>query len=379
MLRLKIVSLACCVTGVFFVSPLCSQVQDDRGWSSNGFGGASSWNQSLQQALPSIPSSTLADQWQGWNLGARVRHTNTGVVIEEVFPQSAAANAGFEPGDTIVTVNGYQVGIVGNRTFDILAEMRAQATKTDGVVTLLVFQSFNKRLELVNVNLNATSSDVEGVVRLPAGTRLEGNSVLRIELVNDSRPYQEVAGGRLEKSVFGPGPFQFELHYDPRYISPNDRYSVIAYVNNGNQVLSDRKEIVPDGRQGSQRVDLDLRSQTAGQSSSSAYPPRMSRPEDLVNDVFLRYMSRAPNAIELAGWSAELQKGMTESMMVSQILASSQFYNEANRSDRRFIERLFETVTGRPPSDAEFTRWFNRLQELQSYRSPLVAEFLASR
>lgn len=62
-----------------------------------------------------------------WRLGVYAYNTETGVVITRVIPGSPAWRLGFEPGDRIVTVGGFQVGFVGNRVFCLGEELQLRA------------------------------------------------------------------------------------------------------------------------------------------------------------------------------------------------------------------------------------------------------------
>ncbi len=86
-----------------------------------------------------------------WILGVHAYNTNTGVVITRVLPRSGAWEAGLEPGDVIVTVDGFQVGHVGGQLYTLGDELQHRAGPR-GRVRLLVQNVRNHRL----VNLDAT-------------------------------------------------------------------------------------------------------------------------------------------------------------------------------------------------------------------------------
>jgi hypothetical protein len=72
-----------------------------------------------------------------WRLGIYAYNSDTGVVITRVLPDSAAGREGLEPGDRIVTVDGFQIGWVEDRLYPLGAELQRQAGRR-GEVNLLV-------------------------------------------------------------------------------------------------------------------------------------------------------------------------------------------------------------------------------------------------
>lgn len=99
---------------------------------------------------PGQPQTRIAPPMAGWKLGVYAFNTPAGVRITRVQPGSAAARAGLEPGDVIVTVNGYQIGLVGNRLYPLGDELQRRAGPRGEV--LLLVQNVRNR-ELVNMNV----------------------------------------------------------------------------------------------------------------------------------------------------------------------------------------------------------------------------------
>lgn len=90
----------------------------------------------------------------GWRLGVYAYNTPTGAVIARVVPGSPAAREGFEPGDRIVDVSGYQVGIVGNQVYYLGEELQRRADRR-GNVLLLCQNVRNGQLLNINVRLES--------------------------------------------------------------------------------------------------------------------------------------------------------------------------------------------------------------------------------
>jgi hypothetical protein len=72
-----------------------------------------------------------------WVLGVHAYNTETGVVVTRVVPGSAASRTGLEPGDRIVTVDGFQVGFVGDLLYPLGEELQRRAGR-GGQVGLLI-------------------------------------------------------------------------------------------------------------------------------------------------------------------------------------------------------------------------------------------------
>lgn len=101
---------------------------------------------------PGQPHTRIAPPIAGWKLGVYAFNTPAGVRITRVQPGSAAARAGLEPGDVVVTVNGYQIGQVGSRLYPLGDELQRRAGPR-GEVFLLVQNVRNRDLVNMNVRL----------------------------------------------------------------------------------------------------------------------------------------------------------------------------------------------------------------------------------
>lgn len=84
-----------------------------------------------------------------WYFGVNAYNTSTGVYITHVSSGSPARRAGFERGDVIVTVDGYQVGVVNGAVFYLGEELQYRAGPR-GDVRFLVRNTRNG--QLVNVD-----------------------------------------------------------------------------------------------------------------------------------------------------------------------------------------------------------------------------------
>ncbi|NND96168.1 MAG: PDZ domain-containing protein [Pirellulaceae bacterium] len=130
-------------------------------------------------AGPAEVKTQVAKQWDGfvepknprpnrpgthgpgpWYLGVYGSYTSTGMLLTEVYPQTAAARAGLQVGDRILTVNGHQIGVVNGYRIPIDAALQRYATRS-GHVRLLV-QDRNT-MRLVNTDARLTRSGVHTI------------------------------------------------------------------------------------------------------------------------------------------------------------------------------------------------------------------------
>ncbi|WP_040768215.1 PDZ domain-containing protein [Novipirellula maiorica] len=98
------------------------------------------------------PQHPGRDHIGGWHLGVFGHYTTTGHLLTQVFPNTPASRAGLEPGDRIITVNGYQVGDVIDRQYPIDFLIQRHASP-NGFVRLLVQNRRTLRLQNLDVRL----------------------------------------------------------------------------------------------------------------------------------------------------------------------------------------------------------------------------------
>jgi len=174
-----------------------------------------------------------------WQLGVTGKDTDAGVVVERVIANSAASRAGFERDDVIVTVNGYQVGVVDGVLFDLGDELQQQADD-NGAVTMLIQNRRNRRLENVRVQLDRAGgfngpnrTIVTGTVSYRERIALPRRCVLSVELVELNRRGQRIRTVDSRRVAVGTlNTIAFELNYNARDIIPNRRYAVEARIRN---------------------------------------------------------------------------------------------------------------------------------------------------
>jgi hypothetical protein len=119
---------------------------------------SSLWAQEVREREPAqqdnarlAPSAAVFSK----SFGASGSNQSTGVVITAVTPGSPAQVSGIEVRDTVLTVNGYQVGLVNGVTYELEREVMSRATLGQRV-TLLVKDWRTGNLTNIVVNFSAT-------------------------------------------------------------------------------------------------------------------------------------------------------------------------------------------------------------------------------
>ncbi len=324
---------------------------------------------------PTAPTTNVTAT-PDWQLGITVDNTTAGVVVRSVQPNSAAARAGLEPGDIILTVGGYQVGYVDNRLFDVGEEIRRRADAT-GRVRMLVQDLRSGKVNLLDVNLQNVSIAVQGDVVWRDQRALPAGATLQVKVDYVSRPYQAINGGILNAIIVQNQPIPFQLFLDQNYLIPNERYQIQASIKAGNQVLyATSQPILIDlsrGNVSGLRLELvPAGVVTAGSNYTTAYSTNSA----LANDYYQKYLNRPPTQAEMTAWLEYFNRGKPIEDLPVTLLGSAEFYERAGGTDALFIERMFRVVVQRPPSNEETSRWLQQLQRLGPQgRSQAVKDF----
>ena len=178
------------------------------------------------------------DEDRPWYLGVEVRYRDCGAQITRVERRSPAREAGLEVRDTIVTVDGYQVGRINGVLYTLDRELELRADRL-GRVTLLVLNHRNGDLVPLPVRLESTDQwrdptrtrEITGTVSLSGSATLPRGAVLRVRLLDltDRNLPARVIAQRTYRDP-GPLPIPFELSFDRVDIQPDREYAMDAEV-----------------------------------------------------------------------------------------------------------------------------------------------------
>lgn len=332
-----------------------------------------------------VPSVTqpISSSWRNWQLGAYLLNTTNGVVIQQVVPGGLAEASGLKAGDVVVSVAGFQVGYINGRTVDLVYEINRRVD-IYGRVPLVVLDSFTRQLKNLNLVIAQspqTVSSIVGEVSFDRGVFIPSYGALKVELQNVSRPFMQVGGGSDYRQTYGNGPFAYSIRYDPQYITPTDRYRLVATLYDANRmVVGYAAQDISAPLPGTQLAyNLHLQSPTlygSGTVNTVTYaPPDMT----ILYQTFRQYMGRDPSLSEAQAWSSQLARGtITVSEMKAEILASVGFYDRSGNNPDLFIQHMIEVVTGQQARFDQIQAWQVRMGYYGGMRLPIAREFLTS-
>jgi uncharacterized lipoprotein YbaY len=210
-----------------------------------------------------------------WTLGITATDTETGVRVTRVISRSAADRAGLERGDLIITVNGYQIGIVQGRRYELSEELERRADRR-GRVRLLVQKRRNGTVQNLDVRLDPRSgadttpeTDPDSPVDRatltgrailnPPDIPLPFNATLTVQMFvlgGQGQPGQLIAQNVIQQP--GMGPIPFALRFDPTRIPPGGQAGLVAEIAVNGQILFQTPGVQRIGRPGEGPADIML-------------------------------------------------------------------------------------------------------------------------
>ncbi len=253
-----------------------------------------------------IPGTPSQPNQPRWKLGVYSKDTDTGVRVIQVVQNSAAARAGLEANDIIISVGGYQVGYVNGQLYDCATEFERSANN-DGWVSMLVQDSRTGRLRNLPVQLEARFSRLTGSIVLNGGGQLPVGSYAVVELQEILRP--GVPPNVLNTCrIDNPTGYQipFELKFDPQQVDTRRTYVVTGRVMAANQTIyAPRNTVQVLAPNTPQQVNLAFDRVGSGVIGPYAQDAQLAQ----ILALYQQYLNRQPTYAERSVWEQDLARG----------------------------------------------------------------------
>lgn len=337
---------------------------------------------------------------QPWKLGVRVQNSDRGVQLVEVLPGGAAAKAGLEAGDQIITVGGQQVGYVDGRLVD-LGDAVARFVTPNRQITLLIQNRRTGQLNNVVVTLAASNAGVlSGNAIYGRGVPL-ANSQAVLTLRLRDRTYAGWSGVMLAETNLGRpdrNPIPFQLSYNPAQAFPDHRYVLEAeIVDRGRVTHRGEVQVVYD--QGNTPVTVELFAAAVplpgtplpgtplplGTPPSTFPPPGLppgggfgtGSPLDQLVEWYQQYLGRTPTTQEQGTWLNHLARGRSLDEVKSYLLSSSEYYDRNQNNTDAYLRGLYRSLYGSDPTPAQLQTWRQQLEAVNGVRSRFVQQLMS--
>ncbi len=345
--------------------------------------GISQW-QDASRWTGNFPATGIPE----WKLGVEADNTETGVVIRQVKPGSAASRMGFQPGDVIVAVNGFQVGIVNDGLYDLREELARRADR-EGFVSLLVHDHINRSLHKVQVRLDGSQSVLRGDLIYRERYSMPPDAIVTVNIENASRPFALVRNGQ---AIFRPSPgastIPFEINYDPAYIFAQDVYQIRATVSSGGQTILETRQPARVLTQGSpSQVQLALTPTSnfgtanavvgsPSQVITAGYPNLNLNTalQQRVAQAYRQYLERDPFPIEWASWTLTPGPADRVANLPLELMASQEYFDKVGNNNSLWFASIYRAIIGRQPNQEEVDKWMIRFNELRNSRTELLRQ-----
>ncbi len=306
----------------------------------------------------------------GHPLGIMARNTPVGVDVVSVGAGSVAQAAGLEAGDTIVAVNGFQVGLVGDRLYDTGDEI-TRRINTANQVHLLVRKGRTGSLANVPVQFPVQGPrSITGVLTSEGGAKVSNSSVVTVRLLDVTDPqWRDVAVTKGQPPVAGGFPVSYRL--EPPAGLPQHRYAVDARVEDaGRVIMQTQAPVALPTIDTDQRADLVL-------SARGLAPAAAVAPAAQIQQWIQTYLGRPPRPYETEVWLADLQQGRSLANVQAGILSSSEYFERTRSNRDTYVAEVFRQLYGTAPSPAQMADLQARYDRVGGVRLQFVEQLLA--
>ncbi len=341
-----------------------------------------------------VEQNELGGKWQGgswlgggnlsrkpWRLGVESFETETGVLVRSVAPRSAAELVRIEVDDVIVAVEGFQVGIVGGRLYELNDELNRRAS-TNGVVTLLVQDHISGRLASIRAQLDGNQNSLTGTLVHTGRPPLPSDAIVTVEIENVTRPHYQVRQGNYSFRPTVANNIPFEIAYDPSFIDPQDLYRVRAFVASGGRTILNTpspQNVLTRGNPSQARLtlaplDSSLVSSNPTQGVITAGYPNYNALNERITQMYQQYLGRRPTTLELAALRATPNIESRLDLMPLEIMAAQEYFDLAGNNDAVWLQKVFQEIVKKRPSQSELDQWMRRYADLRFSRTELLRQ-----
>lgn len=340
-----------------------------------------------------------AGQQSPWQLGVKLHYFQYGAKLLSVVPGSAAAQAGLEAEDVIVTVEDQRIGFVGKRLIE-LNDQFPRYVDEFGRVTLMVYDHRTRRLKDISVNLGAIQlGQMSGTLVSATPFGIPRRSQAVIKLIQRS-PWGDRDTIMVRQEYDDPRrfPINWILKYDPNKLMRRASYTLYAALTYRDNVLVETTVPVDpfQGSIGNMQLILTAPGQGGG---GLVAPPGIGfpgigipgigvpgvgipgggqglQPGQVVSHWYQDYLGREPNRLELFAWERHIEKGGSLDDVQTTLLAGREYFSRAKNDRDQFIKNLFEDVANDRPSARDLRVYGNMYDSYRGDRSQVVADFL---
>jgi PDZ domain/Type III secretion system lipoprotein chaperone (YscW) len=318
-----------------------------------------------------------------FRLGIYSRNTDTGVLVTSVNPSSVAQQSGIEAQDVIIAVNGYQVGIINGRTYDIADEL-ARRVDAQGRALLLVRNHRDGRLVNIPVQFYGDVQGMAASVYASANTanrpNVQSGMMLIARVIDTTFPqWQNVSLGETQVPLTGRWPIDFQVDLDPTQVRPDHRYALdVKVVQRGYTVLQMNSPATINFANSNPRLAVTL-VPPQGPAPGGIPPGIANRPIDQVGLWYEQLVGRPMNDRESTVWQRELSKGKSLDEIYATVLSSSEYYDRFRGNMDLYINEIYRTLFGRSASSSEVVALRSRLSQPAELRIPTILNLVRQR
>lgn len=318
-----------------------------------------------------------------FRLGIYSRNTDTGVLVTSVTPGSVAQQSGIEAQDIIISVNGYQVGLINGRTYDIAEELQRRVDG-QGRVLLLVRNYRDGRLINIPVqfygNVPGMATSVYASANTASRPPVQAGMMLIARVIDTTFPqWQNVSLGETQVPLTGRWPIDFQVDLDPTQVRPDHRYALdVKVVQRGYTVLQMNSPAAINFANGNPRVAVTL-VPPQGPTPGGPPPGVANRPIDQIGIWYEQLAGRPMTERESLVWQRELSKGKSLDEIYATVLASSEYYDRFRGNMDLYINEIYRTLFGRSATASETAALRSRLSQPAELRIPILLNLVRQR